>query len=114
MPVAHEALTPVPVMDLAWPVEHSAAFASAWAVAVRGKTATTARRQIRLSPQTERKHVLTRVVGAGQPREAVEQLHQQSWMLAYADVLMRPALWVLVALAWHLPSEVQSDALSEV
>ena len=74
---------------------------------MHGKTATTARRQIRLSPQTERKHVLTRVVGAGQPREAVEQLHQQAWMLAYADVLTRPALWALAALAWNLPTEVQ-------
>ena len=81
---------------------------------MHGKTATTARRQRRLSPRTERKHVLTRVVGAEQPREAVEQLHQQAWMLAYADVLMRPALWVLMALAWNLPSEVQSDALLEV
>ena len=105
--MAHVALMPVPVMALAWPVEHSAAFASAWAVAVRGKTATTAQRQIRLSPQTERKHVLTRVVGAEQPWEAVEQLHQQAWMLAYADVLTRPALWALAALAWNLPTEVQ-------
>jgi len=70
VPEAHEALTAVPVMALVWPEVHSAAFASVWTVAVHGKTATTARRQRRLSPQTERKHVLTRVVGVEQPRGA--------------------------------------------
>lgn len=35
-------------------------------------------------------------------------------MLAYADVQTRPALRALAALAWNLPTEVQSDALQEV
>lgn len=95
--VVHEALTQVPVMDLAWPVMQSVVFVSAWTVAVHYMTGTTARRQIHLSRQTKRKHVLTRVVGVEQPRAPAEQMHQQAWVLAHADALVRPALLALAA-----------------